>query len=68
MLMQALPIADSRDAIIRMLVASNVLVVAGDTGCGKSTQLPQYAPAPTRPHHAMHLYNNTLPPCSHADT
>ena len=40
--MQALPIADSRDAIIRMLVASNVLVVAGDTGCGKSTQLPQY--------------------------
>jgi len=44
MLVQALPIADSRDTIIRMLVASNVLVVAGDTGCGKSTQLPQYAP------------------------
>jgi HrpA-like RNA helicase len=41
-MMQALPIADSRDSIIRMLVASNVLVVAGDTGCGKSTQLPQY--------------------------
>ncbi len=38
---QALPIADSRDAIIRMMSASNVLVVAGDTGCGKSTQLPQ---------------------------
>jgi HrpA-like RNA helicase len=38
---QALPIADSRDAIIRMMSSSNVLVVAGDTGCGKSTQLPQ---------------------------
>ena len=47
MLLQALPIADSRDTIIRMMASSNVLVVAGDTGCGKSTQLPQYDPPPT---------------------
>jgi ATP-dependent RNA helicase HrpA len=37
-----LPIAARREAILTALGASQVLIVAGDTGSGKSTQLPQY--------------------------
>lgn len=37
-----LPIAQYRDAIVNTLKDNNVLIVAGDTGCGKSTQVPQY--------------------------
>jgi ATP-dependent helicase HrpA len=37
-----LPIAARREAILDALGASQVLIVAGDTGSGKSTQLPQY--------------------------
>ena len=32
----------NRDAIISTLEKTNVLIIAGDTGCGKSTQVPQY--------------------------
>jgi ATP-dependent helicase HrpA len=39
----ALPIAAQREAIIDLLRREPVIVVAGDTGSGKSTQLPQYA-------------------------
>ncbi|HEY5264108.1 MAG TPA: helicase-related protein, partial [Steroidobacteraceae bacterium] len=37
----ALPIFAQRDAIMEALQRNQVLIVAGDTGSGKSTQLPQ---------------------------
>ena len=37
-----LPITQRREAIQQALSESQVLIVAGDTGSGKSTQLPQY--------------------------
>jgi ATP-dependent helicase HrpA len=37
-----LPISARREAIMEALLRSQVLIVAGDTGSGKSTQLPQY--------------------------
>ena len=37
-----LPILARREEILAALAAHQVLVVAGDTGSGKSTQLPQY--------------------------
>ena len=37
-----LPISARREAIIQALRENQVLIVAGDTGSGKSTQLPQY--------------------------
>ncbi|HMH88781.1 MAG TPA: ATP-dependent RNA helicase HrpA [Steroidobacteraceae bacterium] len=37
-----LPISARREAIMQALRENQVLIVAGDTGSGKSTQLPQY--------------------------
>ncbi|XP_062517245.1 probable ATP-dependent RNA helicase DHX34 [Corticium candelabrum] len=37
-----LPIRQYRDQIIDTVRAHQVVIVAGDTGCGKSTQVPQY--------------------------
>jgi ATP-dependent helicase HrpA len=37
-----LPISARREAILQALRDAQVLIVAGDTGSGKSTQLPQY--------------------------
>jgi HrpA-like RNA helicase len=37
-----LPIAEYREDILGLLDRHRVLVVVGETGCGKSTQLPQY--------------------------
>jgi len=37
-----LPLLAQRDAILEALQGSQVLIVAGETGSGKSTQLPQY--------------------------
>jgi ATP-dependent helicase HrpA len=37
-----LPISARREAIMQALAREQVLIVAGDTGSGKSTQLPQY--------------------------
>lgn len=37
-----LPIAPFRDEIIKVLDENQVLVFSGETGCGKSTQLPSY--------------------------
>jgi hypothetical protein len=37
-----LPIAEYRNEIIDTLKENQVIIVAGDTGCGKSTQVPQY--------------------------
>ncbi|XP_011135591.1 probable ATP-dependent RNA helicase DHX34 [Harpegnathos saltator] len=41
--MQAnLPVAQYKDKIIEMVKREKVVIIAGDTGCGKSTQIPQY--------------------------
>lgn len=37
-----LPIFQYRDRIVNLVRRHSVVVVAGDTGCGKSTQVPQY--------------------------
>lgn len=37
-----LPIAKNKDHILYLLEQHQVLVIVGDTGCGKSTQVPQY--------------------------
>ncbi|KAJ6621236.1 P-loop containing nucleoside triphosphate hydrolase protein [Mycena sp. CBHHK59/15] len=37
-----LPIAEYRDEIIQILEHSQVLVLSGETGCGKSTQVPAF--------------------------
>ncbi|KAK2718300.1 probable ATP-dependent RNA helicase DHX34 [Artemia franciscana] len=37
-----LPIADYREEIVDAIQHNQVVIVAGDTGCGKSTQVPQY--------------------------
>eukprot|EP00903_Cladosiphon_okamuranus_P010703 g10115.t2 len=38
----SLPIAAYQDAIVRTVASNQCVLVAGDTGCGKSTQVPQY--------------------------
>jgi HrpA-like RNA helicase len=37
-----LPIADFHGAIVEAVRSNQVVVLAGDTGCGKSTQVPQF--------------------------
>ncbi|WKY07251.1 hypothetical protein Q1695_007019 [Nippostrongylus brasiliensis] len=37
-----LPIAERRQEILDVLESNQILIIAGDTGCGKSTQVPQY--------------------------
>jgi ATP-dependent RNA helicase DHX29 len=39
---QSLPIASFRQQIIDTLETSQIVVLSGETGCGKSTQLPAY--------------------------
>eukprot|EP00961_Rhodomonas_salina_P288856 3903553-Rhodomonas_salina.1 len=39
---RALPIYKFKDEIVRSVREHQVVLVAGDTGCGKSTQVPQY--------------------------
>ncbi|XP_035242569.1 probable ATP-dependent RNA helicase DHX34 isoform X1 [Anguilla anguilla] len=39
---RSLPIFQYRDRIVELVRTHSVVVVAGDTGCGKSTQVPQY--------------------------
>ncbi|KAM9359030.1 putative ATP-dependent RNA helicase DHX34 [Symphorus nematophorus] len=39
---KSLPIFQYRDRIVELVRRHPVVVVAGDTGCGKSTQVPQY--------------------------
>ncbi|XP_041035590.1 probable ATP-dependent RNA helicase DHX34 isoform X1 [Carcharodon carcharias] len=39
---RALPVAGYRARLLELVRGSPVVVVAGDTGCGKSTQVPQY--------------------------
>jgi len=41
--MQAnLPVAQYKEEIIETVKNEKVVIIAGDTGCGKSTQIPQY--------------------------
>lgn len=41
--MQAnLPVVQYKDEIIETVKKEKVVIIAGDTGCGKSTQIPQY--------------------------
>ncbi|XP_077299574.1 putative ATP-dependent RNA helicase DHX34 [Arctopsyche grandis] len=37
-----LPVAEYKDKIIETVKNERVVIIAGDTGCGKSTQVPQY--------------------------
>ncbi|KAH7975773.1 hypothetical protein HPB52_005015 [Rhipicephalus sanguineus] len=37
-----LPIAQYKDGILKVVSENSVVLIAGDTGCGKSTQIPQY--------------------------
>ncbi|XP_029667898.1 probable ATP-dependent RNA helicase DHX34 isoform X2 [Formica exsecta] len=37
-----LPVAQYKDEIIETVKKEKVVIIAGDTGCGKSTQVPQY--------------------------
>ena len=39
---QKLPIYKSRDYLVHLLNKHRVVIVVGETGCGKSTQIPQY--------------------------
>ncbi|WFD42273.1 RNA helicase [Malassezia psittaci] len=39
---EQLPIAASREQILESVASSQVVVLSGETGCGKSTQLPAY--------------------------
>ncbi|KAK8885716.1 ATP-dependent RNA helicase dhx8 [Tritrichomonas musculus] len=39
---QKLPIYDFKDAILQMIVKHRVFILVGETGCGKTTQIPQY--------------------------
>ncbi|KAM9263926.1 putative ATP-dependent RNA helicase DHX34 [Morus bassanus] len=38
----ALPISQYRERLLRAVAQNQVVVIAGDTGCGKSTQVPQF--------------------------
>lgn len=37
-----LPVAKFRSEILKAVEENQIVIVAGDTGCGKSTQVPQY--------------------------
>ncbi|RUS22618.1 hypothetical protein BC937DRAFT_88224 [Endogone sp. FLAS-F59071] len=40
--LMSLPIESYKDEIVQMVRSSQVIVLSGSTGCGKSTQVPQY--------------------------
>ncbi|CAI0400616.1 unnamed protein product [Linum tenue] len=39
---KSLPAYKEKDALLKSLAQNQVIVVSGETGCGKTTQLPQY--------------------------
>ncbi|KAL3627873.1 hypothetical protein CASFOL_028288 [Castilleja foliolosa] len=41
-LRSSLPIAEVKDDILHLLEENSVVVISGETGCGKTTQVPQY--------------------------
>jgi ATP-dependent helicase HrpA len=38
---ESLPISSKRDQIVRLIKENQVVIVSGETGCGKSTQIPK---------------------------
>ena len=49
----ALPVSSRRDDIARALAASPVVIVSGETGSGKTTQLPKICLAQGRGQHGL---------------
>lgn len=39
--MQELPIWNKKEEILRKLKENRVIIIAGETGCGKTTQVPK---------------------------
>lgn len=39
---RVLPIAEHRDQVLQLLRTQQVVLIAGETGCGKTTQVPQF--------------------------
>ena len=39
---KSLPIAKHKSTIIQKLERNRVLIISGDTGCGKTTQVPKF--------------------------
>jgi ATP-dependent RNA helicase DHX29 len=39
---KSLPIAKHKDNIMSTLEKNRVLIISGDTGCGKTTQVPKF--------------------------
>ncbi len=37
-----LPVYKKRDEIVRTILENNVVMITGETGCGKTTQVAQY--------------------------
>lgn len=37
-----LPVYEQRNKLLQLIRRHNTLIIIGDTGCGKSTQIPQY--------------------------
>ena len=37
-----LPVFDQKEKILEAIARTNVILISGDTGCGKTTQVPQY--------------------------
>ena len=40
--LKALPVMAHRQAIVEAIRTHNLVLIEGDTGCGKSTQIPQF--------------------------
>ena len=38
----ALPVSEAMGSIVKMIVANNAVIIVGETGSGKTTQIPQY--------------------------
>ena len=50
---QRLPVYQHRDDVIDMFHRHNVFIVAGETGSGKSTQVPQFILEVNQPAHLL---------------
>lgn len=38
----SLPIFERKDELMRAIASNQILIIVGETGCGKTTQIPQY--------------------------
>jgi hypothetical protein len=62
----ALPAAAERESVLKALQGHGVLVVSGETGCGKTTQVPAHPPPPDDAGCPMstRLHACSLQPCA----